>query len=467
MKNLFLKLKKMLGATLETAAHPDLKAPSDWGVPQPECLPRTSPTGTGAESDAPRGALAVSTDNELHPDFQIFAEDLPDNPRTEPPIWADMPVSGHQPRSADAVTESEAENEGSARQKPDPDIAPTSPAPDVANLSDQIDAAEVDGEYDTLAEEEDELAEQDDEFWEAALSHEVGEEAEGDADVSFDVADFGEIPELDPQEIENETESAQWEELLDLDLHEEDRSPPDAVVEEETITDDRQLDDYAARLVIQMQILSLDERARLQRRFKAILEEFPFSASYKALSRLVKAGASLEELEDACEIKCLWREAPWLWLHRRFNRIQRAWVVEAHASCRSALSWKLALKLIRQVGLPEAERRIVGDWLSEWLQLQPEQMSEIIKDPRFWSYPAYLQLNHESIPLIDEEYWYYEEPVDIRPWSSFRLEGEGGQIWCFEPKNNHRDTGALSRLPHSKRIAEQEKAKAKQVNKDA
>lgn len=216
-------------------------------------------------------------------------------------------------------------------------------------------------------------------------------------------------------------------------------------VEDETITDGYLLDDYAARLVSQMGIIKLDERSQLQRRFRAIIDEFPFSSSYRALSRLVSTGNSLEELEDACELKCLWRDSPWLWSHRKFNRRLRTWETEYRPSYRSALTWKLALKLINRVGRVEAERRIFDDWRNEWLQMRPEHSSDgvRIEDFRFWSYPAFLSSDHDSITLADSDSWYYEEPVDIQPSDSFRLEDSEGEIWRFEPKGERYDTGLL------------------------
>ncbi|SEO90615.1 hypothetical protein SAMN04490248_115116 [Salinihabitans flavidus] len=475
MKSLFSKLRRKLDVSTETPSHPDLNPPSDSGVPQAECLPEASQAVAGSEPGEPAAAPAEVIEDSLHPDLhliesQLFAADLPYNPRAEAPIQADVPASGHQPSTAEAFTELEAENEVSTKQEPAPDPALASPTSDASNLTGELDLAEADYEYDELTGEDDEFAEQSDDRWEAALSYEVGEEIEGARtdDASFDVADCGELPEFDLQEIENEAESAHWEDLLELDLYEEDPDASVPSVEEETITDDHLLDDYAARLVSQMRIIKLDERSVLQGRLKAILEEFPFSSSYRALSRLVRAGKSLEELEDACELKCLWRDSPWLWSHRKFNRMQRAWETEERSSYRSALSWKLALALIHRVGRVEAERRIFDDWRNEWLAMQPEHSSEGVRiDPRFWSYPAFLNLDYESIELADSESWYYEEPIDIQPPSSFRLEDSEGQIWRFEPKDGRCDSGFLSLLPHSKRVAAQEEAEAKEAGKDA
>ncbi|MBC7284438.1 hypothetical protein [Hoeflea sp.] len=475
MKRLFSKLRRKLGVSPETPNHPDLNPPSDWDVPESEYSPGTSQAVAGSEPDELPAAAREAIEDNVHPDLhliesQILAEDFPHNPRAEAPIQSDVSISGHQPSTAEAFTELEAENDVSANHEPDPDPGLALPNPDSLSLSAELELVEANDEYDELIGDNDVFDQQADDLWEGALSYEAGEEIERartDGD-SFEVTDFYEFQEFGPGETENETESAQWEDLLDMDLYEEDPDLLFPFIEEETITDGHLLDDYAARLVSQMRIIKLDQRALLQGRFKAVLEEFPFSSSYRALSRLVQAGNSLAELEDACELKCLWRESPWLWSHRKFNKMQRAWETEERSSYRSALSWKLALTLIRRVGRAEAERRIVDDWRNEWLQMQLEHSSEGVRiDPRFWSYPAFLNLNEESIELADSEAWYYEEPIDIHPWSSFRLEDSEGQIWRFEPKEERCDTGFLSLLPHSKRVAAKEEAEAKEAGKDA
>lgn len=384
------------------------------------------------------------------------------------PLPENLGASGGLPSTAKTAVQAEAEHESRERLQPDPDAAPASPTPDVPAIADVLDAAEVDYEEDAFAEEEDEFAELEEQFWEAELAFEVGGKAEygGFDDAPLDDADFGELPELDPHEIHDEAESAHWEELFELELYEEgaDRSAPR--IEEERISGDRQLNDYAARLVGQMQIIKLDERSRLHKRFKAILEEFPFSASYKALSSLISAGVSLEELEDACELKCLWREAPWLWSHRLFNRLSGAWETEERSTYRSALSWRLAISLIGSVGRPEAERKLFEDWLTEWQQMSVEHAGSGARmDPSFWSYSAYLQLKRERIPLIDDDLWFYEELPDRRLWNSLRIEDGDGEAWRFEPKSDRRDTGFLSRLPWPQRMAEQEEAERKEAKK--
>lgn len=315
-----------------------------------------------------------------------------------------------------------------------------SPSPDPFRPIGKFDPVELDEEYDDLIADDDEFVEQADELWEAVLPYEVGEELERARTdgALFEAPDLDGFSEVDlrefENEIENEIESAQWEDLLDLDLYEEGPDLPFPFLEEEDITSGH-LDDYAARLVSQMRALRLDQRSMLLARLKSVLEEFPFSSSYRALSGLVQAGNSLEELEDACELKCLWREAPWLWSHRKFNKMQSAWETEERPSYRSALTWKLALTLIHRVGRVEAERRMFDDWRREWLEMQLEHSSDGFRiDPRFWSYPAFLNLNDATVELADSETWFYEEPIDVQPWNSFRLEDSEGPIWRFEPK---------------------------------
>ena len=473
MKNLFSKLKRKLGAVREQETHPDLE-PQGRRVEQPTTIPRAN---AGKHAGRVATALAFGrqdpNDETLHPDLELIdplvvEEFSLKNPLGEPPVKAAPAASKEGVSPADADTGAEAEHESRERQQPDQDAAPESPTPDVPAIADVLDAADLDYEEDAFAEEEDEFAELEEQFWEAELAFEVGGKSEygGFDDAWLDHADFRELPELDPHEIHDEAESANWEELFELELYEEgaDRSAPR--IEEERISGDRQLDDYAARLVGQMQIIKLDERSRLHRRFKAILEEFPFSASYKALSSLISAGVSLEELEDACALKCLWREAPWLWSHRLFNRLLGAWETEERSTYRSALSWRLAISLIGSVGRPEAERKLFEDWLTEWQQMSVEHPGSGARmDPSFWSYSAYLQLKRERIPLIDDDLWFYEELPDRQLWNSLRIEDGDGEAWRFQPKSDRRDTGFLSGLPWRQRMVEHEEAERNEAQK--
>lgn len=475
MKSFLAKLRRKPAGSTDTTEHPDLSPLVDSDFSETEYLPeveQVKPSSTSAKFAT--DPEEISADG-FHPDLHVFepevsVTDARHDSYGEDPERKVTPSSGQQRSITERPTEFEAETEVSDKAKPDADPGLASPDQGSVSGNIELDFLEADDEYDDLIDEDNEFSEPADELWAAEPSYEISQQIEGiDADnASFEAGDFGEFSVFSPRQVENETDNAQWENLLDLDLFEEAPDPSDAFHEEYTITDGDQLDDYAARLVSQMRIIRLDQRPLLQKRWKAVLEEFPFPSSYRALSRLVRAGTGLGELEDACDLKCLWRESPWLWSHRKFNKMQRAWETEERSNYRNALSWKLALTLIHRVGRVEAERRILEDWRKEWLEMQLEHSSEEGHvDPRFWSYPSFLGRSDESMELAEADAWYYEEPIDNQPWSSFRLEDSEGQIWRFEPKDGRFDTGYLSLLPHSKRVAAQEEAEAKEANKDA
>lgn len=474
MKGFLSKLRRKLASSNETTVHPDLHPLVGSEFSDVEPLPTVEQAKSNSASIQSAVDPEYTTEDGFHPDLHVFEPEVHathtwDEQRGENQIGIDSPDSGQQPSNIDAFSELDAEISVSDKMDSGADLQLDSRDHDSPDGNVDPDSVEVDDEFEDFIDEDNDLSEPVDELWEAGSSYEFDNEIEGInvASASSEVGDFETFPQFSPNEVESETENAQWEDLLDLDLFEED---PDQSVphhEEDTITDGHVLDDYAARLVSQMRTIRLDQRSLLQRHWKALLEEFPYWSSYKALSRLVQAGNSLGELEDACELKCLWRESPWLWSHRKFNRMQRTWETEGRSSYRSALSWKLALTLIHRVGRMEAERRIFDDWRSEWLEMQLEHASEGVRiDPRFWSYPAFLNLSEDSMELADTEAWYYEEPIDIKQGSSFRLEDSEGQIWRFEPKDGRCDTGFLSLLPHSKRLAAKQEGEAKEASKD-
>ena len=147
--------------------------------------------------------------------------------------------------------------------------------------------------------------------------------------------------------------------------------------------------------------------------------------------------------------------------------MQRSWQIEESVTYRSALTWKLAMELIRRFGRVEAERSMFEDWRDSWLQMHPERTRNGERmDPRFWSYPAFLYFVNESAQLTDDDTWYYEEPIDIQPRRSFCLQDGEDQIWWLEQKDHRCDTGFLSVLPVSKDLAENSDAQTREVEKD-
>ncbi|MDX6749404.1 hypothetical protein SH611_06260 [Geminicoccaceae bacterium 1502E] len=249
-----------------------------------------------------------------------------------------------------------------------------------------------------------------------------------------------------PQQLESP--SPPWEHLLPLEL-------PDADLPlAEDIADDffspaGRLEQYAAELVNKVDIINSSSRAVLHRRFRSILDDFPFHSSFQALSRLLASGASPDELEDACALKCMWRDSPWLWLERRFDRMCNVWQIDRNLVHRNSFTWQLASQLVRRSGRSEAERNLAEDWLTEWQAFDrryPNASRRV--DASFFSYSAYLQYRADGFQMRDPEGWFYEEPADRQAINSLHIEQEDGNVvWSFEPKDAVRDTGCLSRAP--------------------
>ena len=229
MKSLFSKIRRKLGVSPDAPTHPDLNPPSDWGGPEAEYMPGTAKAEARSEPDESAADPRQVIEDSVHPDLlliepQILAEDPPGNPHAKAPIQSEFPVSGRQPPTAEALTEFEAENDVSANHEPDPGPALAPPNPDSSRLSADLELVEADDEYDELIGDDDVFDEPADDLWEAVLSYDADEEIERARanDDLFEVSDFRKFPEFGPGEIESETESAQWEDLLDLDLYEED-----------------------------------------------------------------------------------------------------------------------------------------------------------------------------------------------------------------------------------------------------
>lgn len=227
--------------------------------------------------------------------------------------------------------------------------------------------------------------------------------------------------------------AAIWETDLDLPVDDGGWLGDDPYREEEYATQEWRLEEYAAQIVLATPILKLHERGPLSRRVRAILEEFPFAATAVALKRLASDGASIDELEDACCLKCVWRDSSWLWLQRRYNRMQRGWRLEVNAKLKNNLTWITALRFIRRYGVDESERLLTEEILSRWRSLEvgaynPEERAQ------FWfnDYSAFLAAWDEAVRLHDTNSWFYEEPLDVRWRKSISLIEDGQQIWTVE-----------------------------------
>lgn len=282
-----------------------------------------------------------------------------------------------------------------------------------------------------------------------------GIEHDDDAARTFtwsDDSDFSDGIIDDISNTEPERETADWEDLLDLDLYDQDVVEIGYPADEYSVQDWR-LEQFAASLVGQIDGVSSQRRVAFKNRFRAILEEFPFDASYRAMASLLKRGVAIENLEDACELKCIWRESPWLWLARRFDRMRRAWVIESYPVNRNGLTWLLAIRLIEENGFSDAARKILEDWLDDWRNLTLQPMAgEWRIDPRFRYFTAFLQ-NIRDEPLFNGlELWRNEDPVDLATSRRLYLEDENGVVfWSFEQKDSFRDNGLPVQIAHRER----------------
>lgn len=175
-------------------------------------------------------------------------------------------------------------------------------------------------------------------------------------DYSFEAINGVTVQEIEPLDI------------FDFDISDlEAEFEAEPVVSETPSARDQRLDGVAADLVLGLGAFPSSERRALHRRFRAVLEEFPHHSSHLALHRLLRAGASLEEIEEAASLRRLWLDQPWLWGQKR--KVLRAWEVWRNSGQRLAFGWPTALRLVRVFGIVEAEQSVGEDWLQTWIEL--------------------------------------------------------------------------------------------------
>jgi hypothetical protein len=221
-----------------------------------------------------------------------------------------------------------------------------------------------------------------------------------------------------------------------LDLFDFDISDLEAELESEPVAPEtssargQRLDGVAADLVLGLGAFPSSERRSLHRRFRAILEEFPHHSSHLALHRLLKTGASLEEIEEAASLRRIWLDQPWLWGQKR--RVLRSWEVWRNTGQRLAFGWPTALRLIRVFGIVESERALVEDWFQAWIGLQRQQASDLADEMAFFTYSEFLrQVSQPHYFCMSEGV--HEEHVDQEDRLEIR-DNHGLQMWRFESK---------------------------------
>jgi len=251
-----------------------------------------------------------------------------------------------------------------------------------------------------------------------------------DIDWSFELAWAGASGETGVTEAAD----SGWE-AFDFDVA--DLGPDPEALAEETIPSvetamarERRLDGAAADLVLSLGAFRSADRRALYRRFRTVVEDFQHAASHAALHRLLAEGASLEEIEEAAQLRCLWRDQPWLWAQKRSER--SAWSVRRSSSQRLAFGWPTAVRLVRTFGLVKAERAMSEDWFDAWTGLERAKAVSPVEEMAFFTYAGFLR---QLTPLIlmESQEGVFEEASDGPERLELR-DYRGSVIWQFERK---------------------------------
>ena len=124
----------------------------------------------------------------------------------------------------------------------------------------------------------------------------------------------------------------------------------------------------AAELVNEMELYTPGTRAAGIAAIAVLLREFPHSSSHAAITRLVRRGASIGELEACAELMRYWRANDHLWRRWRFDRLRAAWMIESdlrHGA--TSLTWRVAHDLLGERDVEELLLDLEGGWLEAWL----------------------------------------------------------------------------------------------------
>ena len=241
----------------------------------------------------------------------------------------------------------------------------------------------------------------------AAASGETGLDGAADPDglaFDFDVADLGPDPEASAEETYPALETAN--------------------------ARDRRLDGAAAELVLSLGAFRVADRRGLHRRFRTVVEEFQHPASHAALQRLLGQGASLEDIEEAAQLRCLWRDQPWLWAEKR--SAMSSWNVRRSPVQRLAFGWPTAIHLVRTFGLIEAARAMGEDWFDAWTELERPKAVSPVEVMAFFTYAEFLRQLAPAM-LLETPEEVYDEAADGP--ERFQLgDNRGSLVWQFERK---------------------------------
>lgn len=170
----------------------------------------------------------------------------------------------------------------------------------------------------------------------------------------------------------------------------------------------------AVELAHRLPVFRRDDLERGVEQLRALLTEFPHGASHAAIASLVDIGVTLERLEEAAELKRIWYADSGLWMHRRYDKMQRCWrVLTKGRSGGSAMTWRLANYLLDQDALETVKDNLIGDWRSEWLGVERSDFNgreELFS--AFYDYPSYIALRRTALAIPHPDRWHHEHPAD-------------------------------------------------------
>lgn len=150
----------------------------------------------------------------------------------------------------------------------------------------------------------------------------------------------------------------------------------------------------AAAWVFDLPIVRASEISRAVDRLAQILLTLPHPRTHRDVRQLIDSECSLEEIEAAASLKEFWDNDAQLSLTRRYDQMERTWVIRAG---KNGLSLTRAARLLSRTPIEALSDLVSSDWKHEWLQLSPKALalgSEVRR--AFGSYADYV-CNRTSI----------------------------------------------------------------------
>lgn len=121
----------------------------------------------------------------------------------------------------------------------------------------------------------------------------------------------------------------------------------------------------AAELAALLDVVTPAQRSAAAEYAAALYHRQPHGATRLALIQLAHEGLDFETLKAMVELREEWAARSEWWLHRHGGQTLRS------DKCRTAMTWRLALKVCRARADYPAECMIDDDWVDEWFGLRP------------------------------------------------------------------------------------------------